>query len=59
VTRFVSVDTIEMRIAEVLEKKRQLFNELLEQNEAPPRLGLSEEEVFGLFNIKSKRRLAA
>jgi SNF2 family DNA or RNA helicase len=59
VTRFVSVDTIEMRIAEVLEKKRELFNELLEQNDPPPRLGLSEEEIFGLFNIKSKRRLAA
>jgi hypothetical protein len=42
-----------------LEKKRQLFNELLEQNEAPKRLGLSEEEIFGLFNIKNKRRLAA
>src|SRR5437762_1281844 len=34
VTRFISQGTIEGRIAEVLEKKRQLFNELIEQNGA-------------------------
>src|SRR6185436_12586928 len=32
VTRFISQDTIEGRIADVLEKKRQLFNELIAQN---------------------------
>src|SRR4029077_6874072 len=49
VTRFITEDTIEGRIAEVLERKRQLFAELIEQNEPPPSLGLSEEEIFGLF----------
>src|SRR5205807_8816237 len=32
VTRFVSQNTIEGRIAEILEKKRALFNELIAQN---------------------------
>ena len=60
VTRFITQDTIEERIAEVLEKKRQLFNELIEQNDPPPSLGLTESEVFGLFNIQPKpRRVAA
>jgi SNF2 family DNA or RNA helicase len=60
VTRFVSQATIEGRIAEVLENKRQLFNELIEQNGLPPSLGLSEEDVFGLFDIQARpRRFAA
>jgi SNF2 family DNA or RNA helicase len=59
VTRFVSQGTIEGRIAEVLEKKRQLFNELIEQNGPPPSLGLSEEDVFGLFAIQARPRRAA
>jgi SNF2 family DNA or RNA helicase len=60
VTRFVTQNTIEGRIAEVLERKRQLFNELIEQNGPPPSLGLTEDEVFGLFDIQARpRRLAA
>ncbi len=54
VTRFTSENTIEKRIADVLERKRQLFNELLEQNGPPPVLGLTEEEIFGLFDIKAR-----
>jgi SNF2 family DNA or RNA helicase len=60
VTRFVTPETIEGRIAEVLDRKRQLFNELLEQNSPPPSLGLTEEEIFGLFAIQARpKRLAA
>jgi SNF2 family DNA or RNA helicase len=59
VTRFVTQGTIENRIAEILERKRQLFAELLEQNGPPPRLGLSEDEVFGLFAIKNRPKRAA
>jgi SNF2 family DNA or RNA helicase len=58
VTRFVTQNTIEGRIAEILERKRALFNELLDQN-GPPVLGLTEEEVFGLFDIRSRPRRAA
>jgi SNF2 family DNA or RNA helicase len=59
VTRFISQGTIEGRIAEVLEKKRELFNELIAQNGPPPRLGLSEEDIFGLFDIRSRPRRVA
>jgi SNF2 family DNA or RNA helicase len=59
VTRFISPNTIEGRIAEVLEKKRQLFNELIAQNGPPPQLGLTEDEIFGLFDIQARPRRAA
>jgi SNF2 family DNA or RNA helicase len=59
VTRFVTQDTIENRIAAILERKRQLFNEVLEQNGPPARLGLSEDEIFGLFDIRSRPKRAA
>jgi SNF2 family DNA or RNA helicase len=54
VTRFIAENTIERRIAEVLDAKRKIFMELLEQNGAPPVLGLSEDEIFGLFDIRSR-----
>jgi SNF2 family DNA or RNA helicase len=59
VTRFISQSTIEGRIHEVLERKRQLFNELIENNGPPPSLGLSEEDVFALFDIQARPRRAA
>ena len=45
----------------MLEQKRQLFNELIAQNGPPPSLGLSEDDIFGLFDIRSrpKRQAAA
>ncbi len=58
VKRFICVNTIEGRIAEVLEKKRQLFEELIGQSGEPPALGLNEEEIFGLFNVKLRPRKA-
>lgn len=54
VTRFVTQNTIEGRIAEVLERKRQIFNELIEQNGAPAQLGMNQEEIFSLFDIKAR-----
>src|SRR5262249_40639794 len=59
VTRFVTQGTIENRTAEVLEHKRQLFNEVLTQNGPPTRLGLTEDEIFGLFDIRSRPKRAA
>lgn len=60
VKRFVSQNTIECRICEVLEHKRRLFEEIIAQNGQPMSLGLSEEEIFGLFSLKPKRhKLAA
>jgi SNF2 family DNA or RNA helicase len=55
VKRFVTQNTIEGRIAEVLEKKRQLFEEMLGQNGAPS-LGMNEEEIFGLFDVRARPR---
>jgi SNF2 family DNA or RNA helicase len=59
VTRFVTQGTIENRIAEVLNAKRQLFDEVLAQNGPPPRLGLDEEEIFSLFAISNRPKRAA
>jgi SNF2 family DNA or RNA helicase len=54
VSRFICQGTIEERIAEVLEKKRALFAELIEGSGLPASLGLTEEEVFGLFDIQAR-----
>jgi SNF2 family DNA or RNA helicase len=59
VKRFISQGTIEERIAEVLERKRQLFNDLIAQNGPPAALGLSEDDIFGLFNIRNRPRRQA
>jgi SNF2 family DNA or RNA helicase len=56
VKRFISQGTIEGRIAEVLENKRQLFSEMIEQNGPPPSLGLTEDDIFGLFDIQAPHR---
>jgi len=54
VTRFLSGDTIEQRIADVLERKRQVFNDLIAQADKPESRGLTEDEIFGLFDIKAR-----
>lgn len=59
VTRFISQETIEGRIAEVLERKRRLFLELIGQNGPPPSLGLTEDDIFGLFDIRQRPRRQA
>jgi SNF2 family DNA or RNA helicase len=59
VTRFVTQQTIEERIAEVLQRKRQVFNEFIEANEPPPSRGLTEGEIFGLFDIQARPRRSA
>ena len=51
--------SIEGRIAEVLERKRQLFNDLIEQNGPPSSMGLTEEDIFGLFDIRARPKRAA
>ncbi len=54
VTRFMASETIEGRIATILESKRKVFNELLANADKPTALGLSEDEIFGLFDIRSR-----
>ncbi|WP_410966420.1 helicase-related protein, partial [Salmonella sp. SAL4449] len=41
VTRFLSEDTIEQRIADILEVKRTLFNDLLANADKPATMGLT------------------
>ena len=53
VTRMIMAGTIEQRIHEILESKRQLFNELLSDQEMPSNRGLTRDEIFGLFNLKT------
>jgi SNF2 family DNA or RNA helicase len=56
VKRFVTQNTIECRICEVLEHKRQLFESIIAQNGPPLSMGLTEEEIFGLFRLKPKAK---
>ena len=51
VTRFLTLDTIEQRINEVLEAKRELFDAVFNDGFAAPAPGLSREEIFSLFNL--------
>ncbi len=63
VTRFLASDTIEERINLVLEEKRELFETILSGTDRPQnKLGLTQKEIFGLFDLKSPSgpiRLAA
>jgi SNF2 family DNA or RNA helicase len=58
VTRFLSIGTIEQRINEILERKRELFDTVLNASISAPSSGLSREEVFSLFNLESSDRAA-
>ncbi|MCR4415866.1 MAG: DEAD/DEAH box helicase, partial [Thermoguttaceae bacterium] len=53
VTRFLALDTIEERIDSVLREKRELFDLILSGAEGHRRLGLTQEEIFGLFDLRS------
>jgi SNF2 family DNA or RNA helicase len=57
VTRMMAANTIEQRINDVLEKKRELFNQLFADTDAPASSGLSADEIFGLFNLKPTKAL--
>jgi SNF2 family DNA or RNA helicase len=51
ITRFLTIDTIEQRINEVLERKRELFDTIFCDSVTTPSSGLSRAEVFSLFNL--------
>lgn len=52
VTRMMASGTIEQRIHQVLEEKRELFNQLFAEAGTPRTVGLSQQEIFGLFQLK-------
>ena len=53
VTRMIMAGTIEQRIHELLEAKRELFREVLSDTDSPSRRGLSRDEIFGLFDLST------
>ena len=61
VTRFIMAGTIEERIDEVLQGKRELFETILAyaHGSEAPKSGLSESEIFGLFSLRTPKRHAA
>ena len=52
VTRMITGGTIEERINQVLDEKRELFNSILSHADNSARGGLTQNEIFGLFNLK-------
>ena len=52
VTRFLTLNTIEERIDDVLREKRELFEAILSQTRPPRNLGLLQDEIIGLFKLK-------
>jgi SNF2 family DNA or RNA helicase len=58
VSRYLSPDTIEQRIDDVLSEKRQLFETIFQGDAARRDLGLTQEEIFGLFRLKRPRAAA-
>ena len=59
VTRFLSANTIEERIDEVLRRKRDLSDMILSQAEAPAASGLTQEDLFALFKLAPPRSAAS
>lgn len=53
VTRMISEGTIEERINDVLQAKRELFESVLSDTSEPAQVGLSREEIFGLFDLRA------
>jgi SNF2 family DNA or RNA helicase len=53
VTRFLSLNTIEQRIDQILEEKRELFDTIFSDTTPRQKLLLSQEEIFGLFQLKA------
>ena len=52
VTRFLMLETIEERIDRILQEKRELFDMIFSGAEGRRKLGLTQEELFGLFQLK-------
>jgi SNF2 family DNA or RNA helicase len=59
VTRFLTENTIEKRIADVLDAKRKVFTDLIANADKPSSMGLNEDEIFGLFDINARPKRAA
>ncbi len=56
VTRFLALGTIEERIERILQRKRELFETIFAGTDRPHKLGLTQDELFGLFHLESAGR---
>ena len=52
VTRMLTLETIEQRINQVLEEKRELFNTILAHAATPRHTGLTQDDILNLFGLK-------
>lgn len=52
ISRFLVLDTIEERIERILQHKRELFDTILARATQRQQIGLSQEELFGLFQLR-------
>jgi SNF2 family DNA or RNA helicase len=53
VNRFLILQTIEERIERILQEKRDLFDTIFSDTEPQRPLGLTQEEIFSLFDLRS------
>jgi SNF2 family DNA or RNA helicase len=53
VTRFMTLETIEQRIDQILREKRAIFDTIFSDVEPTHNLGLTQQEIFGLFKLRS------
>lgn len=52
ITRFLAAQTIEQRIDQVLREKREIFDTIFSDVAPQRNLGLTQHEIFGLFNLR-------
>jgi SNF2 family DNA or RNA helicase len=52
VTRFLATGTIEERIDQILREKREIFDTIFSDVEPARNLGLTQQEIFGLFQLR-------
>ena len=53
-TTMLAINTIEQRIATVLEQKREMFDALFAGSGVPAGgAGLTRDEIFGLFDLRA------
>jgi SNF2 family DNA or RNA helicase len=52
VTRYLSLSTIEERIDQILQQKRELFDSIFSHGQEPRSVGLTQDEIFGLFDLQ-------
>ncbi|MFV1965839.1 MAG: DEAD/DEAH box helicase [Pirellulaceae bacterium] len=56
VSRMLTLGTIEEQINQVLDRKRELFATLITDGERAPHVSMTQDEIFGLFNLQTHHR---